>query len=73
MKVVAAVTKVWEGVQWLLNIAMNANPIGLVITAIAALVAGVVYCWNKFAGFPCLSPDHVVIYQGLCVSSRTTS
>lgn len=51
MKVVAAVTKVWEGVQWLLNIAMNANPIGLVITAIAALVAGVVYCWNKFAGF----------------------
>ena len=34
-----------------MNIAMNANPIGLVITAIAALVAGVVYCWNKFAGF----------------------
>lgn len=51
MKVVTAVTKVWQGVQWLLNIAMNANPIGLVITAIAALVAGVVYCWNKFAGF----------------------
>lgn len=51
MKVVAAVTKVWEGVQWLLNIALNANPIGIVITAVAALVAGIVYCWNKFAGF----------------------
>lgn len=51
IKIVSAVTKVWEGVQWLLNIAMNANPIGIVITVIAALVAAVVYCWNKFAGF----------------------
>lgn len=51
IKVVTAVTKIWEGVQWLLNIAMNANPIGIVITVIAALVAAVVYCWNKFAGF----------------------
>lgn len=44
-------TKAWTAAQWLLNVAMNANPIGLVITAVAALVAGVVYCWNKFAGF----------------------
>lgn len=51
IKIVTAVTKIWEGVQWLLNIAMNANPIGIVITVIAALVAAVVYCWNKFSGF----------------------
>lgn len=51
MRVVTAVTKAWEGVQWLLNAALNANPIGVVITVIAALVAAVVYCWNKFAGF----------------------
>lgn len=51
VKVVIAVTKAWEGVQWLLNVALNANPIGVVITAIAALVASVIYCWNKFAGF----------------------
>lgn len=51
VKVVTAVTKAWEGVQWLLNAALNANPIGIVITAIAALMAAVVYCWNKFAGF----------------------
>lgn len=51
IKVVSAVTKAWEGVQWLLNVALNANPIGIVITAVAALVAGIVYCWNKFAGF----------------------
>lgn len=51
IKVVTAVTKAWEGVQWLLNVALTANPIGIVITVIAALVAAVVYCWNKFAGF----------------------
>lgn len=51
IKVVTAVTKAWEAVQWLLNVALTANPIGLIITAIAALVATVVYCWNKFAGF----------------------
>lgn len=32
------VTKVWTGLQWLLNIALTANPIGLVIAAIAALI-----------------------------------
>lgn len=48
---VAGATKVWTGVQWLLNAALSANPIGLVVAGIAALVAGVVYCWYKFAGF----------------------
>ena len=33
--------------QWLLNIAMNANPIGLVVAAIAGLVAAFVVLWNK--------------------------
>lgn len=49
--VITIATKVWTGVQWLLNIAMDANPIGLVILAIAALVSAVVYCWNEFAEF----------------------
>jgi tape measure domain-containing protein len=31
-------TKIWTGAQWLLNIAMDANPIGLIIAAIAILV-----------------------------------
>lgn len=51
MVVVTTATRIWTGVQWLLNAALNANPIGLVIIAVAALVAGVIYCWNKFAGF----------------------
>ena len=51
MGTVTAATRIWTGVQWLLNVAMSANPIGLIIIGIAALVAAVVYCWNKFAGF----------------------
>lgn len=35
------------GAQWLLNAALTANPIGLVIAAIAALVAGVVIAYQK--------------------------
>lgn len=37
--------------QWSWNAALLANPIGLVVAAIAALVAGVIYCWNNFEGF----------------------
>jgi hypothetical protein len=37
--------------QWLLNAAMTANPIGLIIAGIALLVAGVILAWKKFAGF----------------------
>lgn len=48
---VTLATKAWTAAQWLLNAALNANPIGIVITVIAALVAGVVCCWNRFAGF----------------------
>lgn len=51
MTAVTAATKIWTGVQWLLNAALAGNPIGLIIIGIAALVAAVVYCWNKFAGF----------------------
>jgi phage-related protein len=36
---------------WLVNIAMDANPVGLIIIAIAALVAVVVYCWEHFRTF----------------------
>lgn len=37
--------------QWLWNIALDANPIGLVIVAIGALVAGVIYAYTHFKGF----------------------
>jgi len=37
--------------QWLLNAAMEANPIGIVIAALAAVTAGVLYAWKHFQGF----------------------
>lgn len=41
-------TKLAAAGQWLLNIAMNANPIGLLVLGIAALIALVVVAINKF-------------------------
>ena len=43
--------KVWIGVQKILNVLMNLNPVGLVVAGLAALVATVTVCWGKFAGF----------------------
>lgn len=37
--------------QWLLNAAMAANPIGLIVIAIVALVAGIIWAWNNVAWF----------------------
>lgn len=37
--------------QWLMNIALNANPIGLIITAVAGLVAGFIALWQNCEGF----------------------
>jgi TP901 family phage tail tape measure protein len=50
-KVWAAVTKVAAAAQWLLNIALDANPIGLIIIAIAALIAVVVLVTLHFKAF----------------------
>ena len=51
MGAVSLATQAWTAMQWLLNIALTANPIGLVVVGVAALTAGIVYLWYKFAGF----------------------
>ena len=51
MTVVTALTRVWTGVQWLLNIALNANPIAQITIGIIALAGVIAFCWLKFAGF----------------------
>jgi TP901 family phage tail tape measure protein len=48
---VTLATKAWTTAQWLFNAAMNASPIMLVVSAIAALAAGVVYAYNHFQAF----------------------
>lgn len=47
----AAGSAVWTAAQWLLNAAMTANPIGLVIVAIAALIAIIVLIATKTTWF----------------------
>ena len=44
-------TKLVAGAQWLLNAALDANPIGIVILAIGALVAGFVIAYNNIGWF----------------------
>lgn len=51
MLATTAATKVMTVAQRALNLAMRANPIGIVITVLAALVAGIVVAYNKSATF----------------------
>lgn len=46
-KTVAVATKIGAAAQWLFNAALRANPIGIVITAVTALVAGLVWFFTK--------------------------
>lgn len=50
-KVAAVGAKVWAAGQWVLNAAMSANPIGLVVVAVAALVAIFVIAWKHSETF----------------------
>ena len=46
-----AVTAAWTATQWLLNAALTANPIGLVVVALVALAAGLVIAYKKSETF----------------------
>lgn len=48
---VRGVTAAWTAAQWLLNAALTANPIGVVVVAIAALAAGIVLAYQHSATF----------------------
>lgn len=49
--IVSLATKIWSGVQAVLNAIMNANPIGIIITLIVALIAVIVYVCSKIKGW----------------------
>lgn len=48
---VKVATAVWTGAQTALNFVLSANPIGIVVLAIAALVAGIIYAYNNSETF----------------------
>jgi hypothetical protein len=48
---VAAAVKAWSIVQAVLNVALTANPLGLVVIALAALAFGLVYAWKHSEKF----------------------
>lgn len=47
----AIATKATTAAQWLMNAAMSANPIGLVIAALAALTGGLIWAYKNIDGF----------------------
>ncbi len=49
--VVRGATLAWSAVQWVLNAALSANPIGLVVVAIGALIAGIVLAYKNSETF----------------------
>lgn len=51
MVATSAATKAWAAAQWLLNVALTANPIGLVIMAIAALVGAIILAYRNSETF----------------------
>jgi phage-related protein len=48
---VTAATKTWAAVQWVLNAALTANPIGIIIVGIGLLVAAIVWIATKTTWF----------------------
>lgn len=50
-KMVTIATTAWIAVQKVLNLVLTANPIGLIITAIGALVAGLIAAYKNCEGF----------------------
>lgn len=58
-------TKAWTAAQYLLNIALTANPIGLIVMAIAGLVAAVVLAYNKCEWFKNLVDGAWVVLKKL--------
>ena len=48
---VKVATAAWTAAQWLLNAALDANPIGVVVVALAALAAGLIYAYKHSQTF----------------------
>lgn len=68
-KIAKVATALWAGVQWVLDAAMNANPIGLVVIAVAALAAGIYLAWKHSATFRSIT---IAAWNGIKVAALFT-
>ena len=50
-RLAAIATKIWAGVQAVFNAVMDANPLVLIVIAVVALVAALIYAYNHCARF----------------------
>lgn len=58
-KLITIATNLWSGAQALLNVIMTANPVGLIIAAIAVLIGAIVAVCSKITGWGSL-------WDGIC-------
>lgn len=78
---IANATSVWEAAQWLLNVAMDANPIGVVIMAIAALGLAIyeiikhwqdIYNWIKWV-WDIISNNPILMFISIAINPLGTA
>ncbi|MFI9465760.1 phage tail tape measure protein [Streptomyces xiamenensis] len=63
MAAIRIATVIWTGVQWALNVAMYANPFGLVVLAVLALIAAiaaVIIYWDEIVAVVSAAWDAIV-------------
>ncbi|NNG20493.1 phage tail tape measure protein [Naumannella sp. ID2617S] len=51
MGLVRGATIAWTATQWLLNAALSANPIGIIVLGLMLLVGAIIYAWNNSETF----------------------
>ena len=64
-KAVAIASNIWTVAQWALNAALTANPVGVVIMAIAALVAAVILAYKNSETFRNICDQVWKVVKGL--------
>lgn len=67
---VTTATTIYTAAQAALNAVMNANPIGLIILAITALVAGFMLLWNNCEGF---RDFWIGLWEGIKVAAKAVA
>lgn len=72
MGIVTIVTGAWTAAQWLLNAALTANPVGLIIAGVVALIALIAFLIIKIDGWK-ETWDNVVKFCSLVFDSFKTN